>query len=50
MDDIAEEDDNGSAHTDKEYEDVCTPNDIDGEQFEESDIVGEEEEDMGQIV
>ena len=50
MDDITEEDDNGSAHTDKEYEDVCTPNDIDGEQFEESGIVGEEEEDMGQIV
>jgi hypothetical protein len=49
MDDVTEEDNDGSAHTQEEYEDVYTPDDIDVEQFKEEGIVDEEEEGTGQI-
>jgi hypothetical protein len=49
VDDVAEEDNNGSAHTHEEYEDVYTPDDVDIEQFEESGVVDEEDEGTGQI-
>lgn len=48
-DNIAEEDDNGSAHTQEEYEDLYALNDDDIERFEESGFVDQEEEGTGQI-
>jgi len=50
VDDIAEEDNNGSAHTQEEYEDLYALNDDDIERFEESGFVDKEEEGMGQTV
>jgi len=51
VDDIADEDNDGSAHTQEEYEDIYIPEDIDVEQFDESGVADEEEEEgTGQIV
>jgi len=49
VDDIVEEDDNGSAHTQEEYEDLYALEDDDVERFKESGVADEEEEGMGQI-
>jgi len=49
VDDVAEDDNDGSAHTQEEYEDVYTPDNVDVEQFEESGVIDEEAEGIGQI-
>jgi len=48
-DDIAEELDNESAHTQEEYEDLYALNDDEIERFEESGVVDEEDEGTGEI-
>jgi hypothetical protein len=48
-DDIAEEHDNESAHTQEEYEDLYALNDDEIERFEESSVVDEEDEGTGEI-
>ena len=49
VDDIADEDNDGSAHMQDEYEDIYIHEDLDIEQFDESGITDEEEEGTGQI-
>lgn len=44
VDDITDEDNDGSAHTQEEHEDIYIPEDVDVEQFDESGIADDEEE------